>query len=407
MNLPLYSRPFSSYGRKPLNSSAKLSGKLTERPQSSRLDLNSPLSDTLRTQRSLKNDALAEVFYTSPDSSQYNIELFFPSRPKTSTLSGLTLQENERTLFASLSFRGQPKFMAIEKEKTDERSMPNEGDFAKIITKLDMVCANLTGGNRRLMLNDGDCEGVMLEVGQVQFVSVNSKGKKPPMVASIKRSKGKVVCYLSKTQSEPGLGACDTICKNDCFQVGDVNTKFKLDAIFVAVEAITDCAFTISVSFGKKMTVKTTKALKILQEEQEYINRLDRKDMPFFTKRKKKVYDKDFVQKNIQKINEHKDISSRVAVWELKRSNAVIKKKSIIMEKKNRILNDILRRTQKIEVQKKEKSEIFSYPDLKKTQTLWLRLFFFLVTLPRLRRIPQQNTKKKVVRFKIADNLSL
>ena len=297
MNFKLYTRPFSSenlrknlniYGQSsPINSSSK---QPTHRPQISQNESEKVLSS----QRSLAQD-----YYNSPENSQYEIQLFFPSRPETSHLSGLTHKENQRSLIQSSSLTQFFSYKSLEVTRPDTIwKMPSEKDFTKILTKLEMVSSNRTSGHKRILINDGENFEILLDSGSVQYFSINSKGQKPPLSVNIKRTKGKVISYVSKINPEPSRGMCDNIFKTDTFQVNDISPKFKNEAIFLAIEGINEAIITVFINFGRRITIKKASNLKFTQEEQEIIKM---PETAALTTRKKKEFVEN--EKNFIKIN--------------------------------------------------------------------------------------------------------
>ena len=197
---------------------------LINRPETSQSGL---VDRRLVSQRTLRNESITEDFYKSPDNSQYQIQLFFPERPKTSHLSGLTVQENQRIIYAAANSQKVKSARAFELTHGQRNlELPSEQDFTRVLARLEMVASNRTAGHRKIILKDSDSVDILLDAGTTQYFSIHTKNMKPPMVVTLKRSKGRVVSYVSKTHTEPVKGMCEAVFKIDCFQVSDISAKF-------------------------------------------------------------------------------------------------------------------------------------------------------------------------------------
>ena len=243
--------------------------------------------------------------------------------------------------------------------KTEAVFMPTGRDFTKILTKLEMVVSNRTSGHKRVNLKDMDSIEVLLETGEIQYFTVLSKNMKPPMGVNLKKTCGKVVCYMSKSNPKTTKGMCDGIFKVEDFQVGDISAKFKIDAIYLAIEAVTESIFTLSITFGKIFSVKKVSNLKITEEEQEIINRPNTKPRKIERNSVKlnTIHGKDFIQINIADMRpmaSPKDLHLKELDWQKRREKVMIKRKMIVIGKKERTLAQINRHQVKREEEKKK-----------------------------------------------------
>jgi hypothetical protein len=220
--------------------------------------------------------------------------------------------------------------------------MPSEDDFSKIITKLEMVSTNRTAGTRRIMMNEGDKIEILMESGETQYFTVNSKGKKPPLVVNVKTTKGRVISYASKVHSEPSKDICEVSSRSETFQVKDVSIKFRIDAIYIGIEALTDSIFTVSIAFGQSLNLRSSKSLRVTQEEREIIERPEREYIP--RKKKKPSTSKDFVKLNIEKSKLKNPETTKKIDWDFKKESVRIRRKQLFEEKKQRTLTLIKRK---------------------------------------------------------------
>lgn len=409
MNLQLYNRPYSSQNlRKNLNLALSSTSLLsTSRPQTHLVNFSELGQERLQiSDRTFKNDSQNADFYNLPDSSQYNIQLYFPERPKTSHLSGLTLRENEKSLVSGPGYTHINTLRSLGLSQSQGMmKLPSDQDFTKILTKLEMVSSNHTAGHRRIILNDSDSVEILLEAGETQYFSINSKGKKPPLVCFLKRNKGKVISYLSKVHSEPSKNTCEIVGKQDSFQMGDINIRFKIDAIYLAIEAVTESIFTLTITFGQKIEIKKTRNLKITQEEQEIINKPEANFKISIPKQPKptKAFSKDFIKLNIElprkKLCEQ-DLKTKRYEYKIRRDSVLVKKKKNLIDKKERTLNIINKRIIKMEEERREREEREELMILQEKQKMWISLIHFSISMQVIRKIREVNRQRIFTKIK-------
>lgn len=345
MNLKLYTRPYSAKSQKkisPVGIQSPCISSSRFHTTASEFYTHDPLFSSTIQESNLKSQ---NTIGTPCEDSTYKLNLNFPARPSSSHLSGLTVQENQRTLSQTQSLnklliQSSSRFLPHGQSTT----MPSEDDFSKIITKLDMVSTNRTAGTRRIMLNEGDKIEILMESGETQYFSINSKNKKPPMVVTVKLSKGRVISYASKVHAEPSKDICEVSSRNETFQVKDVSIKFRIDAIYVGVEAITDCVFTLSASFGQPMSMRSSKSLRVTQEEREIIEKPEREWQP--RKKKKVNVGKDFVKINMERLKKNVSEGPETGKkWDFKKESVRIRKRQIMENKRQRTLLMINKKT--------------------------------------------------------------
>lgn len=348
-------------------------------------------------------NSCTQPFETSnaPDSSQYNIQLHFPDRPKTSHLSGLTLRENEKNqIFEPGRLHKTPLRSIGLSQSQGVMKMPTDQDFTRILTKLEMVCANRTSGNRRIILNDSNSIEILLESGDIQYFTINSKGKSPPLTCTIKRNKGKVISYLSKVHIEPSKTMCEVTSKHDTFQISDISLKFKNEVIFLSIEALTESILTLSIKFGDKSDIKKHRNYKITQEEQEILNKPDSDfsiSYPSRSKSERKLLTKDFVKINIETLKRKlsvRDLVNKKQDWQIRRDSVLVRKRMHMVEKKERTLNIINKRVIRKQEEKKEREKHEELIILQEKQLKWLSLINFALSIKQISKIRESNRQR-------------
>ena len=259
MNFNLYDRSSSSQGKfKKLQIPEfyKLSSSNSD-PKIGTSDSRLPSLENSIKSKNLSPQANVKPLFKSPDDSQYDIKLSFPIRPVTSKLSGLTLQENERFSiqnYTILTPRGKDN--AFPSPSDSSLKLPSAKDFEKILNKLDMVSLSKITGQKRLMLVENESFNIILDKFNIQYCTIESQNKATPMTINIKRQKGKIITYFSKQNSLPSKNMCENYSTNDRFQINDCSFKFKNEYIYMAIEALTDTDFHLSIQFGKEIQKK-------------------------------------------------------------------------------------------------------------------------------------------------------
>lgn len=76
------------------------------------------------------------------------------------------------------------------------------------------------------------------------------RGKKCPLRVNIKRKKGRLETYVSRTIPEPNDELCDACYKKDKFLISDTGLKFRVEMVYFCLHAVTDSILTFSVGFG-------------------------------------------------------------------------------------------------------------------------------------------------------------
>lgn len=179
---------------------------------------------------------------------------FLSSRPTTS-ISSFTARENLR-----LQQRlGTAAIGSIESPRVADfspSSLPSELDYKRAIEKLNRIAA---GGstNHKIVLGERKVTGEMeLEAEGWLYVKVETKGMPVPLRVNIKRKKGKIVTYVSKSVPEPSELQCEFISTSDIIIVRDNTVRFLGNYVFLGLFAVEEATFSLRTQFGKVKTVR-------------------------------------------------------------------------------------------------------------------------------------------------------
>jgi len=72
-----------------------------------------------------------------------------------------------------------------------------------------------------------------------------------PLRVVFRRSRGRLVAFVSRTVPEPSEALADAIVYRDVVKVMDTAPKFKCEVVYLAVKALSPSIFTVNVHFGK------------------------------------------------------------------------------------------------------------------------------------------------------------
>ncbi|CAG9324078.1 unnamed protein product [Blepharisma stoltei] len=341
-------------------------------------------------------EKLDEFEHMKPDDSQYQVELYFPKKPLTSDICGLTLRENERLSRKSLSVSSTPiigndEFMINEKT---HRRLPSEQDFTKILNRLEMVISNKNLGNRRMELVEGERFDDYLEIGESHYFRVSVKGKKCPMRVIIKCAKGKVKTFVSRTAIMPSEATYDQASKSYNFEVSDPGLRFRAETINLGIYAVFDSNYSIIIAFGRENEHKSTQ------------NRYDPKDNDeAYQSEIAKIMEMD-LEKHRAQYTQKKTIkgilgvSAKPLTWEIRHKQTIERKKKFLLEKRKKAEMMIIRNEIKRAEERKQREYKEAEAILQAQQKLWIVLIKFVQGLETLNERKRKERSKTLSKLK-------
>lgn len=130
-------------------------------------------------------------------------------------------------------------------------SGPNEMDFKRVLDRLNRV--TMTGGvdSRKIVLTDSKPAEILLDYAEVIYVRIATYSLNSPLQVTIKRMKGKVVTYVSKSIPEPMEALCDAMFRGDSVVVSDSAQRFHTKNVYLNITALEDSLFTLRLHFGR------------------------------------------------------------------------------------------------------------------------------------------------------------
>ena len=266
--------------------------------------------------------------------------------------------------------------------------------------------------NRKLVLTEGKTVEVILDYGEAVYVRVGTFGQNSPLVVNVKRSKGKLVTFVSKTNPEPMEALCDSTFRGDFISVSDASPRFHCKNVYLNITAQADSVFTLRAQFGRMRPTlsaasKLPLALLADAEENDWMALLPQPSM----KTKSTKILRNFIEENRSSspsnLREKRNWKSKhEAVLRRLQSNLTIKK-----EKALSVVN-------KREIQRREKALLAKNTEIKanreKVEKWWFSFITFVVisdnlTLKldrKMKEIAMENKRNAVAR-KIQRNFKL
>jgi hypothetical protein len=282
--------------------------------------------------------------------------------------------------------------------------IPKHSDFSTILDKIEKVISPRTK-LLHFFLKEDEGEKFTQASNEFKYFRVLCKGKKCPMQVKIKVYEGKIISYVSFTESQPSQAVHDRVYNYCYFEVSEKNYCFKNENVFIGIRSFVYSVYKVKVCFGKVATLADIK-----KGKQETIrNELDDQKIV----QDERIKTLNFIKKNIETIGSPliKFSESKQEGWENKKKQAKINKKEHFKQKREKALERLTRKERKFEenLKKLHLSEIEN--NRKKSRTLWLSLLFFhktisfihskirAIRLSRLTLLRKTNESRKIQRF--------
>ena len=312
-----------------------------------------------------------------------------PNYTPTNRISSLTQIENDK-IFSSRYLDLNTK--ALGKSTPGPISTYSSKDFSTLIKNLDNISNKYVQSDHQLLF-EGHVATIKLDEGLFHYFQVNCKDKRTPMTVKIRRQKGRLHCFYSKTVERPNNCSYDQSFALDSFEISDYSIKFTHDTIFLSVEALTDVIFSLGVHFGRIKQVYIQPELHIISKnklvsEIEELRKNDELRMQFKDKvekiikdRKKKILKK-AGSKNYLKINKNVTgtLSEKLLFnnWDEKKALVLQRKYEKSLEKKMNTIRILQRKEINHECEKKTIEESSRKSKVKAIQKEWITLMYLI-----------------------------
>lgn len=191
---------------------------------------------------------------TLPSLDSLPLPALLSPRP-TTTISSFTARENMRLE----SRLGSSHCRSIETPRNVEISLsplPSDLDYKRAIEKLNRIAAHGGSSSHKLVLGDRKPPAeIMLDAEEWLYVKVDTKGKPVPLRLNVRKIKGRVVTYVSKTVQEPSELQCEFVSHSDNVVIRDNSVRFHANYVFLGIFAAEDSVISLRTQFGKAKIV--------------------------------------------------------------------------------------------------------------------------------------------------------
>ena len=269
------------------------------------------------------------------------------------------------------------------KSSLSNTTPPQLKDFSSILLQIDQVVSP-KAKNQFFILNEDEPLLQTQPPGLPSYFKAYTKGKKPPLSVKISKYIGRPTVYSSFTESHPRPQCFDKVYYKNVFDISDRAFEFKADNVYLGVFCETECKYKIEISFGKHISLNEIRKAKfsvdkLQDEDKERI--AERERLKKMKKIRDKNYDKNFVEANKDVRGVVESMKSRELMpedWLVKRNEIVLRKKLLLIEKKNRAIDSLNRQARRIEKEEQKKMETMKEEAFDKFQKFFLTFIYLI-----------------------------
>lgn len=166
-------------------------------------------------------------------------------------MSPLTIQQNER--LETHSTIPSPQIVITAPVSPSSRTSlgPSERDYKRLMDRLERLASARAGGSGREQLKESKPFECILEEGETQFCFANVRRRQIPLRLTIRRLRGKLKTYISKTTPEPSENSYDEVHKSDHIVLSEPGLRFKFPCYYMGFKATEDTSFVVQIAFGR------------------------------------------------------------------------------------------------------------------------------------------------------------
>ncbi|OMJ90019.1 hypothetical protein SteCoe_7698 [Stentor coeruleus] len=324
--------------------------------------------------------------YLSPLEKQFKV-------PKISTLTQL---ENEKAYQTSNYYLYSPSNQRVNSEILNSHT---SRDFISLLQSIDRI-TNGKEINYYKILKEGQILTISLSESMVHYFKIKCFGKRSPLKVNIRRNKGKLKTYVSKSIDKPNQENADYVISLDRFEISENGVKFPYDCLYLSVEAMAESEFSIGISFGKIKNVyipmepvvrikrSISKEFEELRKNEDLRNSLKKK-VEKLIKQRKQEYIRLAGSKNFLKLNKNVTVSTTdrlIGCWEEKKSLALQRKYENYLKKKEQAMLTLNKKAIQTQNEIIQKEQLETKARTQKFQKDWIKLMTFIISASTLRK---------------------
>lgn len=300
-----------------------------------------------------------------------------------------------------------PVFLPTKKDNVEITYAYSNKDFISLLQSIDLI----TNGKEESyykIIREGEILTISLNENMVHYFKVKCNGKRSPLKINIRRSKGMIKTFVSKSIDRPNQENADYAFALDKFEISENGMKFPYNYLYISVEALTDVEFSIGLTFGKIKNVyipreplekprrSMSRDIEELRKNDELRNKFNKK-VDKLLQQRKEHYSKISGSKNFLKLNKNITASSTdrlLCSWEEKKSQVIHRKCLKILEKKEQAIRTINKKVIQFQLEQYQKEQQEKKEQDLKSCKKWTIILYFLRSFSKFRSIIQENRQK-------------
>ena len=292
----------------------------------------------------------------------------------------------------------------------------NSPDFKKILANLNKISLGPSIEDIKEII-DSQTESSLVGEDKMIYFKIYTKEKKGPLKMEIKRKRGKIQWFISKSYKYPHERAFDFTFIDDFFEVDEGKPVFLYEWLYIGVQGLSDCEFSFTARFviGKKNLSFNEKSSRASLNSKNPSTNTEESRYNLIIKVEKLLKDRKekalkFANgKNFIKLNKESSKSTvfkLVDPWNERKEIALSKKKVRYQEKVQRAKDSMNRKVMKLErLQTNTWVEKNNKRDLKLRQVMWAKIIFFIKNTELLYKIVME--RREFILNKVKNSIML
>ena len=128
--------------------------------------------------------------------------------------------------------------------------LPSDRDYKRMINRLDKIIHGSALSFKCMTLSESKPADLTLDENEWQYLKVKLQGLQIPLKVSLHRAKGRLICYVSRTISEPTDFFYDEVHSTDDFLISEPGLRFKSSWLYIGIQCLEEATFTVAIKFG-------------------------------------------------------------------------------------------------------------------------------------------------------------
>ncbi|OMJ68414.1 hypothetical protein SteCoe_34136 [Stentor coeruleus] len=345
--------------------------------QNTRLGVNTP-----------RDDYFIRNSFNSPEPSDSQTPRIFKSLSP--GISPFSFETNQR-LVDLYDSSNKTRSIDIKLPQLSPKS-PSSHDFNTLLEKIDKVIQTKPKLIHHYLLKENEKINISQQENEFKYFKILCYKKRCPMQVKIKMNFGKLITYLSLSESQPSPSSFDKCYNSAYFEISDSSATFKYNHVYLGIKSFKNSQYKIKVTFAK------IKSLAQLRKIHRFSIR-ECLDLPIDNKLeiKKEKSPKNFIKENIGlSISKSQYNISQILNWEQKKQEASQRKKQLLTEKRDKVLKRLNKKAIQEQEEKNLQTKLDHEEKYRKTVKLWLILHFIQLGAQSIRNVWKEKREDKL-----------